>query len=101
MQWRVRSGDSALGADRKDLQMKYLMLIYGSREKWDSIPAEAWRVSAVTDGPYQPVSIRPVPSGRRKIKRKRPSGTSEAATRLDPSEPGTPARRSVAFLASG
>jgi hypothetical protein len=22
--------------------MKYLMLIYGNREKWDSIPAEAW-----------------------------------------------------------
>ena len=29
-------------ADREDVQVKYLMLIYGNQEKWDAIPADGW-----------------------------------------------------------
>jgi hypothetical protein len=31
-----------VSSSRKDPAMKYLLMIYGNREKWESLPAEAW-----------------------------------------------------------
>jgi hypothetical protein len=41
---RLRGDSEPAGrADGKDLpEMKYLIMIYGNQEKWDSFPAEAW-----------------------------------------------------------
>ncbi|GAA0959267.1 YciI family protein [Actinocorallia libanotica] len=40
---RLRGESAPEGrAERKATAMKYLLMIYGNQEKWDSIPAEEW-----------------------------------------------------------